>query len=257
MNKFPLVSIITPSYNQAQYIEQTILSVLAQSYTNFEFIIIDGGSTDGSVDIIKRYEKHLAYWVSEKDEGQTHAVNKGIQKSSGEIIAYINSDDLYEKDALQNIVDLYVEDPTAAVYYGMCCTINESGTIVKAYEGGPTSFAFLQSHSMLPYIYQPACFFNAKVATRRPLFIEKYCIDYEVLLHLSEKHSFKFTPKHIAQYRIHALTRTTLEQDLIYLDKLKIQLRYGAGLYVRWNLAKYYIKRLSGFTKLRQWLNPS
>lgn len=251
MNNLPLVSIITPSYNQAQYLEQTILSVLDQSYPNIEYIIIDGGSTDGSVDIIKRYEKQLSYWVSEKDNGQTDAVNKGIKKCSGEIIAYINSDDLYEKDALQNIVDLYLEDTSAAVYYGKCATINEQGNIVKAYEGGPTSFEFLQSKSMLPFIYQPACFFNAKLATRRPLFIEKYCIDYELLLHLSEQYPFKFTPKHIAQYRIHSETRTTLEQDFIYLDKLRIQLRYGAGWYVRWNMAKYHVKRLLGITKLR------
>jgi glycosyltransferase involved in cell wall biosynthesis len=249
MNNLPLVSIITPSYNQVAYLEQTILSVINQSYPHIEYIVIDGGSTDGSVELIKQYQHHLTYWVSEQDEGQTHAVNKGVAKCSGEIIAYINSDDLYEKDAVQQIVNAYLEDDTAAVYYGKCATINEQGTIVKAYEGGITSFAYLQTKSMLPYIYQPTCFFNVKLATRRPLFIEKTCIDYELLLHLSEHHPFVFIPKPVAQYRIHAQTRTLLEQDQIQLDKLNIQLRYGAGWPVRWNLIKFTLKKTLGLTK--------
>jgi glycosyltransferase involved in cell wall biosynthesis len=251
MTKLPLVSIITPSYNQAQYLEQTIRSVIAQSYPNIEYIIIDGGSTDGSQEIIQRYQQHLKYWISEKDNGQTHAVNKGVEKCEGEIIAYINSDDLYEKDAIRDIVNAYMENGNAAVYYGTCATIDEHGKIVKNYKGGPTSFHFLQTRSMLPYIYQPACFFNARLATRRPLFIEKTCIDYELLLHLSEQFPFRFIKKPVAQYRIHNETRTTLEQDQIFLDKLMIQLRYGAGMEVRWNLAKFRIKKLLGLTKKR------
>lgn len=249
MNNLPLVSIITPSFNQALFLEQTIRSVLQQSYPHIEYIIIDGGSTDGSVDIIKRYQQHLAYWVSENDNGQTDAVNKGIAKCSGEIIAYINSDDLYEKDAVQHIVDVYLSNSSAAVYYGKCATIDEQGHMLKEYEGGPTNFGYLQTKSMLPFIYQPACFFNAKLATRRPLFIEKNCIDYELLLHLSEQYPFQFVPYPVAQYRVHQQTRTNLEQDQIQLDKFHIQLRYGAGWAVRKNLLKFRIKQLLGLTK--------
>ncbi len=92
---YPKISIVTPSFNHAQFLEETILSVITQNYPNLEYVIIDGGSTDGSVDIIKKYEKHLTYWVSEPDNGHGDALNKGFAKSTGEIMAWINSDDKY------------------------------------------------------------------------------------------------------------------------------------------------------------------
>lgn len=104
-------SIITPSLNQAQYLEQTIDSVLSQDYPNIEYIIIDGGSTDGSVEIIKKHSKHLAYWVSESDCGQSEAINKGIAKATGNVINWLNSDDYYEPDALKTVAS-YFENPS-------------------------------------------------------------------------------------------------------------------------------------------------
>jgi len=105
-NEWPKLSIVTPSYNQGEYIEETIRSVIMQGYPNLEYIIIDGGSTDNSVDIIKKYESQLKYWISEPDNGQTHAINKGLARATGYIIAYINSDDLYMPYTFKTIAEL-------------------------------------------------------------------------------------------------------------------------------------------------------
>ncbi len=107
---WPKISIVTPSYNQGQFIEETIRSILLQNYPNLEYIIIDGGSKDDTVEIIKKYEKYITYWVSEHDEGQSHAINKGIEKSTGEIFNWLNSDDFYEKNALFNIAINFINN---------------------------------------------------------------------------------------------------------------------------------------------------
>src|SRR5882762_8349036 len=104
---WPKISIVTPSYNQGQYIEETIRSIIMQGYPNLELIIIDGGSKDNTVDIIRQYEKDIAYWVSEKDNGQTHAINKGFEKATGEILAYLNSDDIYMPYTFRLIAEMF------------------------------------------------------------------------------------------------------------------------------------------------------
>ena len=104
---FPKISIVTPSFNQAEFIEETILSVLNQKYPNLEYIIIDGGSSDGTIDIIKKYEDKIAYWISEKDDGQSYAINKGLQRSTGEIISWLNSDDIFSNNALYTIASAF------------------------------------------------------------------------------------------------------------------------------------------------------
>ena len=104
---WPKISIVTPSYNQGKYIEETIRSITMQGYPNLEYIVVDGGSTDNTVDIIKKYEKDITWWVSEKDNGQTHAINKGFERATGDILAYINSDDLYMPYSFRLVAELF------------------------------------------------------------------------------------------------------------------------------------------------------
>ncbi|MEP7108254.1 MAG: glycosyltransferase family 2 protein [Ferruginibacter sp.] len=118
MKTYPRISIVTPTYNQGKYIEQTICSVLDQNYPNLEYIIIDGGSTDHTVDIIKKYESRLKYWISEADEGQADAINKGFARSTGEIFNWLNSDDYYEPGALFQIGSLFNQNPQINVVCG-------------------------------------------------------------------------------------------------------------------------------------------
>ena len=127
----PRISIITPSLNQAEFIEQTISSVLGQGYSNLEYIIIDGGSTDGTVDLIRKYESRLAYWVSEKDGGQSNAINKGLKLATGDIIAYINSDDYYLEGAFERVANAYRERSRRR---SLAWTLSDCGSVRR--EGG-------------------------------------------------------------------------------------------------------------------------
>ncbi|HRY21099.1 MAG TPA: glycosyltransferase family 2 protein, partial [Flexilinea sp.] len=131
---FPFVSIVTPSFNQAEFLERTIQSVLSQDYPNLEYIIIDGGSTDGSVEIIRKYENRLAYWVSEKDKGQTNAINKGFNRAKGEIFAWLNSDDIYEPGAIQAAVEALMSDPSLGFVYGDCNFIDSHDRIIGKFD---------------------------------------------------------------------------------------------------------------------------
>ena len=127
MTQQPVVSIVTPSYNQAEFLEETMLSVLNQGYPNIEYIVIDGGSSDGSVDIIRRYTDRLAYWVSEPDRGQAHALQKGFTHASGEIIAFLNSDDAYLPGAVDTAVGALLADPELAMVHGDSICVDGDG----------------------------------------------------------------------------------------------------------------------------------
>jgi glycosyltransferase involved in cell wall biosynthesis len=136
----PRISIITPSFNQAEYLEQTILSVLEQGYPDLEYMVIDGGSTDGSVDIIRKYASRLAYWVCEKDRGQTHAINKGMSRATGQILAYLNSDDIYLPGTLQRVADAWSSHPEADLIHGDCRIVDRRGNPIDRRRPGISNY---------------------------------------------------------------------------------------------------------------------
>ena len=153
-----LVSIITPSYNQAKYLEQTIQSVLSQDYSKIEYIVVDGGSTDGSVDIIKKYQDKFAYWISEKDSGQADAINKGFAKANGEIIAWINSDDYYLPNTINQVIKTFEENPDVVLIYGNMLAVDENS---KTFNTPSYKQLTLEDLICFQIIGQPAVFFRS------------------------------------------------------------------------------------------------
>ena len=153
-----LVSIVTPSFNQSAYLEQTIRSVLEQDYSNVEYIVIDGASTDGSVDIIKKYSSRLAYWVSEKDSGQADAINKGLRRAKGEIAAWLNSDDYYLPHAIKSAVAALEANPQAMMVYGNMLAVNQTGQTINQLRYRPLT---LEDLLCFQIIGQPAVFMRS------------------------------------------------------------------------------------------------
>ncbi len=156
----PLVSIVTPSYNQATYLEHTIRSVLGQDYPHVEYIVVDGGSTDGSVEIIRRYEDRLAWWVSEPDAGQADAINKGLARAQGEIVAWLNSDDLYRPDAVREAVQALQAHPEAGLAFANATSIDAQGRPLNDMTFGAWGLADLLAFRI---ICQPAVFMRRAV----------------------------------------------------------------------------------------------
>ena len=179
------ISIVTPSFNQAAYLEQTIDSVLSQGYPDFEYIVIDGGSTDGSVDIIRRYEKHLAYWVSEPDRGQTHAINKGMQRATGEIRAYLNSDDYYLPETFGVVAEHLRSRPEVDLLHGRCRVVDMHGKKIGERFGSITSYAEILDLWGVWWnrrnFVQPEVFWTSRIASKVGPFREDLFLvmDYE------------------------------------------------------------------------------
>jgi len=195
------ISIITPSYNQGKYIERTIQSVLSQEVQGLEYAVIDGGSEDETISILKRYEDWL-FWISERDRGPSDAINKGFLRSSGPVLGWLNSDDIYYPGALKAVLEFFEEKPDVDVLYGDTYHIDENDEVIEKY---PTEdWNWTRLHETC-FISQPAAFFRRRVFDEYgPLETGVRCMDYEYWLRLG-KNSVRFAhlPKILAATRLH------------------------------------------------------
>jgi glycosyltransferase involved in cell wall biosynthesis len=226
---WPRISIVTPSYNQGQFIEETIRSVLLQGYPNLEYIIIDGGSTDASVDIIKKYEPWLTYWVSEKDQGQTHALNKGFAHASGVIYGFLNSDDLLQPRALYRVAIEMVR-VRANWLSGGCLYMYEGESLAQAQLWVPrqcTSIArWIAGYGGLP---QRSTFWRSELAKAAGLFREDmhYAFDDEYWIRLlSLGYRYQVIEAPLAIARLHDQSKTMSSPQAFQQDRAKIEELY-------------------------------
>jgi glycosyltransferase involved in cell wall biosynthesis len=240
---FPLVSIVTPSYGQVRFLENTIQSVFDQDYPNIEYIIVDGGSSDGSVEIIRRYADRLAWWVSEKDRGQTDAINKGFARAKGDILAWLNSDDTYAPHAITEAVEFLRARPEVGLVYGDANFIDENGNVLGRFPAAQTDYRRLRQGYV--HIPQQASFWRAylwrKVGPLDPSFY--FAMDYDLWVRLSKLAPVHYVPRLWANFRLHAQGKTITADDRCWPEMLKVHYRDG-GSWFGVLPAKYLIRKL-------------
>lgn len=211
----PMITVVTPSYNQGQFIEETLVSVVTQQYPALEYIVVDGGSTDGSVDTIKRYADQLAWWVSEPDRGQSHAINKGFAKATGEILTWLNSDDVLCPGALHRVAAFFQAHPWAGAVVGDQPVIDATGRELDVKKSVPINY-WLALHSMCG-VPQPATFFTRRALECAGGLVDEslsYQMDAMLFLRML-KGGVRFgTIRHpIARFRLHGDSKTVSEYD--------------------------------------------
>ena len=224
------ISVVTPSYNQGQFIEETIRSVLLQGYPNLEFIIIDGGSTDNTLEIIRKYEPWLAYWVSEPDRGQSHAINKGIDKATGEIVFWLNSDDLVLPGAFVRVAELFSIHPDISIITGQAQIINENGEMVGKLKSYFTSWEELITNPGNS-IRQISTFFRRSLFDLYGLLDEGLFIamDTDLLSRFTKYHSPLLLSDELSAFRVQPNAKTANQLLIGYQETDKNRLSHLSG----------------------------
>jgi len=234
---YPKISIITPSFNQGQFIEETIQSVLNQDYPNLEYIVIDGGSSDNTVEIIRKYSDFITYWISEKDHGQSDAINKGFRISTGEIVAWLNSDDYYCPGTIKKVIDFFKGNPDVAVVYGDFQIFYEKypsrNRIVR-----PGKFNFKKLIKS-DFIGQPAAFIRRDALFDVGLLDETLhnSLDYDLFLKLGLKYRFDYIPEILAVFRWHEASKSGSQEvkfafeDFCVIDRILLEYSFPQDIF--------------------------
>lgn len=221
------ISIITPSYNQATYLEQTIQSVINQNYPFIEYIIIDGGSTDGSVDIIKKYGSYIYYWVSEKDNGQSEAINKGLKLATGDIVCWLNSDDLFEPNTLNTVAQFFNENLDIKFVYGDGIIFYEDRKKRNSYcKPGNIDKTVL---SYCDPLQQPSTFWRGEIHNEIGFIDESLCytMDWDFFMRIALKYDIHYLPIYFSSYRIHDAHKTGVGGERRSREILMFIEKYG------------------------------
>ena len=241
---WPKISIVTPSFNQGAYLEKTIRSVLLQGYPNLEYIIIDGGSTDQSVEVIKKYEQWIDFWVSEKDRGQSHAINKGLSKASGELLGWMNSDDYYLPGALLKIACAYLEETSVGAIYGQGRIVDRSGAIVYVPKMVPVTKESLFGWSFGNDFMQPSCLFTRKAFEESGPIDETlhYAMDLDFWIRIAHNYKFKQLSDSLSVALSHPVAKTTAMAESGLAEVAIVCMRYGEEEFARQALGKILTK---------------
>lgn len=233
--EWPKITVVTTSYNHHRFIEETLQSVLNQEYPRLEYIVIDGGSTDGSVDIIRRYAGRLSYWVSEPDRGQTDALIKGLSKATGDILAVLNSDDLYEPWTLREVASFFLGDPRANAVYGDATWIDVNGQVIKQKkEHSFNRFIWIYDHNFIP---QPSTFWRRdlyeKVGGLNPSF--DLAMDADLWIRFAEVSAIHHVRRIWSRIRRYPGQKNQRLRGKSDLEDLAIRCRYGLGVEPLWS----------------------
>ncbi len=247
-------SIITVSYNQSEFIRQNIESVLAQDYPNFEHIIIDGGSTDGTVEILKEYP-HLN-WVSEKDKGQSDGLNKGFRKAQGDIIAWINSDDMLYAGALKKINAFFETNPDKSVVTGNQVIIDRQGDELRVISAERFTYGHLLNERSS--VMQNSTFFRRRVLIDVGYLDESfhYTMDHELFVRIAKKYESFIINENLACFRIWGGSKTATSQIKFFKEIIRMKKKHHAKLFscgnvwLAWQFIKEPFKRITGFRNL-------
>jgi glycosyltransferase involved in cell wall biosynthesis len=245
--KYPKISIVTPSYNHAHFIERTIKSVLSQDYPNLEYIVMDWGSKDGTVDILKKYSKQIK-WKSERDSGQSEAINKGLRMATGSIVAFLNSDDTYEPGALFNVAEYFEKHPDIKWAYGKCRIINENDTEIRRPITWYKNFLLRRySYNKLlteNFISQPATFWKKELHKEIGYINEDehYTMDYEFWLRIGQKYTAGVINNYLANFRMYNTSKSGSLSNPQFQDELRIAKKFSIGkkLPILIHKANYY-----------------
>jgi glycosyltransferase involved in cell wall biosynthesis len=260
VRSYPKITIVTPSYKQGHYIEETIRSVLLQDYPNLEYIVIDGGSPDNTVEILSRYASFLTYWVSEPDKGQAHAINKGFSRATGEIMGWLNSDDVLLPGALHHIAQAFLQNPEHGFVTGLRKRINERSEVTDNFiQDRPTNF----------YIRHYCCVAQETTYWRRTAWNElgplnetfQFAMDYEYWLRaVQQGYELKLIPQYLGAYRDYVNNKTNSWLGVYHKDMQRLYHQYKMGeseAEIHARLGKTWARRYGFYLAMgkRDWTN--